>query len=68
MKLWIARNNGKWGCLTLFFRKPTKKLDGSFQASVCDPYSIQLNGNEFPEVTFENSPVEVELKIKEETK
>ena len=63
MKLWIARNNGKRGCLNLFLSKPTKKLDGSFQASVCDPYCIQLNGKEFPEVTFENSPREYELKL-----
>lgn len=55
MELWIARNSGKWGCLNLFFSKPTKKLDGSFQASVCEPYYIQLNDNEFPEVTPENS-------------
>ena len=63
MELWIARNSGKWGCLNLFFRKPTKKLNGSFEASVCEPYYIQFNDNEFPEVTFENSPQEVELKL-----
>lgn len=65
MELWIARNSGKWGCLNLFFSKPTKKLDGSFQASVCEPYYIQLNDNEFPEVTPENSPRKVELKLAE---
>ena len=63
MNIWIARNEGKWGCLRLFFSKPTKKLDGSFQASVCDPYCIKLDSNKFPEVTFENSPREYELKL-----
>lgn len=63
MELWIARNSGEWGCLNLFFSKPTKKLDGSFQASVCDPYYIQLDGNEFSEVTPENSPRKVEIKL-----
>ena len=63
MKFWIARNKGKWGGLNLFLRKPTKKLDGTFQMSVCDPYYIPLNDNKYPEVTFENSPQEVELKL-----
>ena len=65
MRFWIARNKGKWGNLNLFLTKPTKKLDGTFQMSVCDPYCIQLNGKEFPEVTFENSPREYELKLVE---
>lgn len=37
MKFWIARNKGKWGGLNLFLSKPTKKLDGTFQMSVCNP-------------------------------
>lgn len=65
MTFWIARNNGKWGGLYLYREKPIKKLDGSFQASVCDPYCIQLDRNKFPEVTFENSPREYELKLVE---
>lgn len=65
MKFWIARNNGKWGGLYLYQKRPIKKMDGSFQASVCDPYCIQLDGNKFPEVTFENSPREYELKLVE---
>lgn len=64
MTFWIARNKGKWGGLYLYRERPIKKLDGSFQPSVCDPYCIQLNRNEYPEVTPENSPIEFELTIK----
>ena len=63
MKFWIARNKGKWGGLYLYRERPIKKLDGSFQPSVCDPYCIQLDSNKFPEVTSENSPREYELKL-----
>lgn len=65
MKLWIARDMD--GGLYLFENKPTK---GSYRFTcgyVYDDY-MQLDSDEFPEVTFENSPVEVELKIKEEQK
>lgn len=65
---WIARNKGKWGGLFLYLGRPTKKLDGSFDAYVGNGIRIALNPKDFPEVTFENSPVEVELKIKEEQK
>lgn len=63
MTFWIARNKGKWGGLYLYSEKPIKKLDGSFQSFVCDPYCIQLDSSKFPEVTFENSPREYELKL-----
>ena len=63
MKFWIARNKGKWGGLYLYRERPIKKIGGPFQPSVCDPYCIQLDGNKFPEVTFENSPREYELKL-----
>ena len=52
----------------MYLGRPTKKLDGSFDAYVGNGIRIALNPKDFPEVTFENSPVEVELKIKEETK
>ena len=64
MTFWIARNYGKWGGLYLYRERPIKKLDGSFQPSVCDSYCIQLNSNEYPEVTPDNSPIEFELTIK----
>jgi hypothetical protein len=60
MKLWIARTER--GLLTMHYEKPTYK-DGFGWNHVC----AILDGKEFPEVTFENSPQRVELKlIKEE--
>ena len=59
MKMWVARN--KDGSLALFSYKPWKirydtfdKLRGDF---------IELDKKLYPEVTFENSPMEVELKL-----
>ena len=57
MKLWIARDLS--GTLVLWFNKPVKQgvrwynNDGFF---VLDPV-------QFPEVTFENSPQEVQLYL-----
>ena len=62
MKLWIARD--KQDYLGLYYEKPTYKLglsqiedwyDGGFLG--------YLDNSKFPEVTFENSPQEVELKL-----
>lgn len=65
-KLWITRN--KNGTLTLWFNKPVKQEgawynnDGFF---VLDSIQSPTFGEviPFPEVTFENSPKEVELKL-----
>ena len=57
MKMWIARDeNGK---IYLFPMKP-KKYQTAFIAD--DWWHIDQDA--FPEVTFENSPMEVELVIK----
>lgn len=66
MKMWIARTEGN--VLTLHQFKPRKvKISHCsnefFWASDIDTQSF-LNKNLFPEVTFENSPMEVELVIK----
>lgn len=58
MKMWIARD--LFGGLYLYSNKPIKMVgyncwDGE------DWYKI--NRDFFPEVTFENSPMEVELKL-----
>lgn len=64
MKLWVARDSyGLW----LFRRKPTKYIlngDKCFNKSINTRYSIdpQL----FSEVTFENSPQLVEIKLVKE--
>jgi hypothetical protein len=66
MKHWIARD--KDGCLYLYNYKPCKnetlgrftcciKPDGEWS----DEY--ELNSHLFPEVTFENSPQQIELKL-----
>ena len=66
MKMWIARNED--GCLNLFDVKPQKET--RFQGKdyiwiVPRGYmnQIMLNEKLYPEVTFENSPREVELKL-----
>lgn len=56
MELWIARD--KDGMLSIHFYKPM--LDGLEWISL--DYKV-ININSFPEVTFENSPQKVELKL-----
>ena len=58
MKLWIARD--KDGTLLIHFYEPI--IDGLEWISL--DYRI-IDKNLFPEVTFENSPQEVELKLVE---
>ena len=66
MKMWIARTEGN--VLTLHQSMPRSvKMsycsNEFFWASDVETQSF-LNKNLFPEVTFENSPMEVELIIK----
>lgn len=56
MKLWIARD--KDGTLLIHFYKPI--IDGLEWVSLDNRI---IDKNLFPEVTFENSPQEVELKL-----
>lgn len=69
MKLWIARSES--GLIAIYKRKPYKKydcftkdwdwrIDNSTGDYMC------LQDGAFPEITFENSPQEVELKLIEE--
>ena len=60
MKLWVARN--KSGMLTLWFTKPVKHGYGWYNN---DGFFI-LDSDQFLEVTFENSPQMVELKLAKE--
>jgi hypothetical protein len=63
MKLWIARD--KDDSLWVFENKPTRNEYGVFGSEHIDFAS--LSETWFPEVTFENSPQMVEIKlIKEE--
>ena len=58
MKLWIARD--KDGELRLWRDKPVKGMNDAFHSGGLRGV---LWGCLFPEVTFENSPQEVELKL-----
>ena len=60
MKLWIARDRD--GDLYLYPSKP-RKGDYRFTCGYVYEDYINLDSDEFPEVTFENSPQEVELKL-----
>ena len=59
MKLWIARDYD--GSLWLFEKEPIydESIDGWTDRSSV----LILESNLYPEVTFENSPMEVELKL-----
>ena len=60
MKLWIARDEN--GALAVFANEvPTLYDDRRFNNFFGE--FIVIDSQEFPEVTFENSPMEVELKL-----
>lgn len=63
MKLWIARE--EWGGLYVFGIRPFYSEDYDKWESPISGLSFQVNDESFPEVTFENSPREVELKLVE---
>lgn len=68
-ELWIARD--KDGTLFLFIgEKPMRDKVFAFDPEETifvreEGEVIELDCREFPEVTWENSPIEVELKLKE---
>ena len=67
MKMYIARDED--GRLSLFDVKPEKFIPLNGQGTVWTVprgylNHIMLSRRMFPEVTFENSPMEVELKLK----
>lgn len=62
MKLWIAREKG--GLLQIFRFRPWQGDNMPtewYHIGGCFP----IDSKDFPEVTFENSPQEVELKLKD---
>lgn len=62
MRFWIARD--KYGDLTLHSCKPTYRMDKYDKTDYWTEGRIgELPTSLFPEVTFENSPKEVELKL-----
>ena len=63
MKLWIAKD--KNGALALYTEEPMLYYNSQYEG----PYKsqmIDLDEDLFPEVTFENSPQQVELKLVKE--
>lgn len=65
MKLWIARTKGGFGkgYIAIFGSKPIYSEDKDEWLAYCK--GMYISNLEFPEVTFENSPQEVELKLVE---
>ena len=66
MKLWIARR--KSGNLYLFFSKPNLSENNKWFVITTGNHcyvdcGIKIDSTEYKEVTFENSPKEVELKL-----
>lgn len=65
MKIWIARQ--KWGGLFLFGTRPYINVDENWGEeeweSPISGLSFQIDDEAFPEITFENSPQQVELKL-----
>ena len=58
MKLYIARGVGKGGRLTLHYEHPTYIAGKGW-----DKIGAILDSSLFPEVTFGNSPQQIELKL-----
>lgn len=70
MKLWIARdryndNYGR-GTLTLHLYKPSLNECGRWMDDTAYGFKCVLSKDDFPEVTFENSPQMVEVKLVKE--
>ena len=69
MKMWICRDEGEPFCKIFKGEKPHKYFD-DFTKKKCWTVSflwgtyMTLPNDAFPEVTFENSPMEVELVLK----
>lgn len=60
MKLWIARDKDNY--IAVYSTKPELYYDEYWDGDY-GTQCINLNKEMFPEVTFENSPQEVELKL-----
>ena len=63
MKLWVARDGNDFKTLWLFENKPKCNYDFKEWFSEKDEYFAELPLNLLPEVTFENSPQRIELRL-----
>ena len=68
MKMWICRDKvgmakGFTPQLAMCENKPFLQSDIKEGIFFCEGFYVTLPSHYFPEVTFENSPMEVELKL-----
>lgn len=65
--MWIARDLD--GTLCLYTTEPWKRVSTDYRNGEfdCDDEFINIDSRLFPEVTFENSPQEIELKLANNT-
>ena len=65
MKIWVAREFGE-NSIWFYFDKP-KLVNGSWRGTLvyncAEAPGINMHKDIFPEVTFENSPQQVEIKL-----
>lgn len=61
--MWVARNKDGW--LVLFESKPVRG-EGFWYTNSRDDDSMPINSSLFPDLKWEDEPIEVEIKIKEE--
>lgn len=59
MKLWIARDRS--GILRIYYNQP--KVNRKAQEIISNGEYYEISINSFPEVTFENSPQQIELRL-----
>lgn len=64
MKLYIARDLND--DLNLYANKPVFSDDGLYYDSIMEEQCLSIDKHLFPEVTFENSPQLVEIKLVKE--
>ena len=60
--MWVARDED--GILCLYESKPYLDMDNEWDSD--DNDYLVIDESQFPEVTFDNSPQEVELKLVKE--
>ena len=65
MKLWIGKCKTQ-NTVTLHSSEPYYNQEFDRWHSKGEGFLICFNGNNFPEVTFENSPQQVEIKLVKE--
>lgn len=61
MKLWAARD--KNGDISVYREEPRLDKLGDFFTGKMFRFGMKLSNDSFPEITFENSPQQVELTL-----